>query len=627
VDAHAFIGLETAVSASFSAKSAAAARSRKTQEEHMSNSTATGAVRKQGKKTSRNVSILVVIAAVGGLGYYQYKQTHQPDTVGQNLITAKASRADLIETVAATGSVTAQTGAQVKIGSQITGTIKRLYADIGTQVKAGDPIAILNLPDLDAQVAQAKAAMEAAQVKLQQTKSGVSLEITQTAQNIVSAEAGVKSAEARLETAEANLKQQSVQTPSDIRRAQNALSVAKAALSTARSSLKQVEASAALQISTAQATVTQNQATYNNAAINLKRNKELLQKGYVAGSIVDNAQEATTVAQAQLASAKENVALVKAKVAADLQAAKDGVTQAEQNVQAAEAALDAAKAEPYTDKAKLAAVNDAKQALEQAKSTLKTAQANKVQDTLKLQDVAQAERAFQQAEASYKYNLAQQDKATIRSPISGTVLQLASQQGETLAAGLSSPTLIVVADLNRLQVDAYVDETDIGKVKLGQEASITVEAYSKRPIKGKVVKIASGSTIQQGVVTYDVTIAITDEKHRLKPDMTANVVLQTGKLTNVLVVPSVAIKVSTKGSTVNVVTKKDGKTVLTPHRVKTGGNDEANTEIREGINEGDTVVLAGMDSSGRGGMGPASPFGPSRPAGAAGGGGGRGGGR
>ena len=587
----------------------------------MSNSTATGAARKQGKKSSRNISILVVLAAVGGLGYYQYRQTHQPDTVAQNLTTGKAVRADLIESIATTGSITAQTGAQVKIGSQITGTIKRLFADIGTQVKAGDPIAILNLPDLDAQVAQAKASMDAARVRLEQVKSGVALEKTQTSQAVISAEAGVRSAQARLETAEANLKQQNVQTPTDIRRAENALAASKSALSTARSTLKQVEASAALQVSTAQASVTQNQATYNNAAINLKRNKELLQKGYVAGSIVDNAQEAATVAQAQLSSARENVSLVRAKVAADLQAARDGVSQAEQNVLAAEASLEAAKAEPYSDKAKLAAVNDARQALEQAKTVLKTAQANRVQDTLKLQDVAQAEHALQQAEAVYKYNLAQQDKSIIRSPISGTVLQLASQQGETLAAGLSSPTLIVVADLNRLQVDAYVDETDIGKVRLGQEASITVEAYSKRPIKGKVVKIASGSTIQQGVVTYDVTIAINDEKHRLKPDMTANVVLQTGKLTNVLVVPSVAIKVSTKGSTVNVVTKKDGKTVITPHRVKTGGNDEANTEIRDGLNEGDVVVLAGMDSGQRG-MGPASPFGPSRPAGGGGGAGG-----
>ena len=73
--------------------------------------------------------------------------------------------------------------------------------------------------------------------------------------------------------------------------------------------------------------------------------------------------------------------------------------------------------------------------------------------------------------------------------------------------GLSAPTLIVVADLNRLQVDAYVDETDIAKVHLGQEADITVDAFPKRPFRGKVTKVASGSTIQNGVITYDVTLS------------------------------------------------------------------------------------------------------------------------
>ena len=88
------------------------------------------------------------------------------------------------------------------------------------------------------------------------------------------------------------------------------------------------------------------------------------------------------------------------------------------------------------------------------------------------------------AQAQVDYAKAQVQKTFIRSPISGTVLQLAAQQGETLAAGLSAPTLIIVADLNRLQVDAFVDETDIGKVRLGQEADVTVDAFPQHVFKG-----------------------------------------------------------------------------------------------------------------------------------------------
>ena len=592
----------------------------------MANGTLTPAERRKAIKARRNGIIFVLACVCVAAGWFQYNRTHQVDPASK-LITTKVTRADLVETVAATGSVTPQTGAEVHIGSQITGTIKELKADIGTLLKANDTIAVLNLPDLDAQVRQAKAALDAAVTKEQQTEAGVNLEVTQTREGIISAQAGVKSAQALLDQAVAAMKLTGVQTPTDIRKAQAALDAAKAALSTAQSNLRQQQASGNLQIATANETVTQNQATYNNDVLTVKRNQPLLAKGYIAQSVLDDAVAAQQVAASQLASAKENVGLVKASVDANLQTAKDAVSTAQQNEQAAVAALEAAKAEPYNDAQKLQAVNSARQALYQANSTLKNAIANKIADTLKQQDVLQAQEAVRVAKATYDYNLAEQDKATIRTPIAATVINLAVQQGETLAAGLASPTVIVVADLHRLQVDAYCDETDIGKIKLGQLANVIVDAFPKHQYKGKVTKIAAGSTIQQGVVTYDVTIKLTqkdidDMKHRLLPDMTVNATFETGKLTNVLVVPSVAIKVSTKGSTVNVLTRKDGKPIVTPHKVTTGGNDDSNTEIRKGLNEGDVVVLAGtLPTTGKApgqGPGPTSPFGPS---------GGRGGGR
>jgi RND family efflux transporter MFP subunit len=304
---------------------------------------------------------------------------------------------------------------------------------------------------------------------------------------------------------------------------------------------------------------------------------------------------------------------VKASVAASLQSAQDQAVQAQQNVVSAQAALAAAQAETYQNAAKLADVNDARTQVQQAEANLQTAQANVVNNVLKQQDVEQAREAVQQAQAQVDYNRAQVDKTYIRSPISGTVLQLAAQQGETLAAGLSAPTLIIVADLDRLQVDAFVDENDIGKVKLGQSADVTVDAFPKHVFKGKVQKIAAGSTIQEGIVTYDVTIAIRDPRHRLRPDMTANVTIQTGTRSNVLLVPSEAIKIGVRGSTVNVLTTQNGKPIVQTRRVKTGSTDGVNTEIQSGLQEGETVVLAGMDQ-GQGQQshgGGRSPFGPS----------------
>ncbi|HLK58681.1 MAG TPA: HlyD family efflux transporter periplasmic adaptor subunit [Chthonomonadaceae bacterium] len=671
----------------------------------------TSGARKKARRGGRTWLYVVLIALAGGLGWWWWTATHPSDNSNGKLLTDTVKKGDLIESVSATGSVTPQTGAEIKIGSQITGRIKRLYADVGSQVKANDIIAELDLPDVDAQLKQAQANLDAARTRLQQQRDGVKMEQTQTAEAISEAMANVNAAKAKLDSAKAALNQQTAQTPNDILRAQAAVKVAQAALSTANSNQKQVEASANLQIATAQEQVRQAQATAKNANINLERNQTLLNKGFVAQSVVDTAQEQATVAQSQVDAAQQNVQLTKEKVAADRQSASDQVSQAKQNVDAAQAALTSARAESFTDKARQADYENAVAALRQSEAALATARGNASQDILKTEDVKQAEEAVAQAEQQVKYNAAQWDKTIIRAPISGTVLQLAAQQGETLAAGLSAPTLIIVADLNRLQVDVYVDETDIGKVKLGQEADVVVDAFPKTPFIGKVVKVASGSTIQQGVITYDVTISLEKPKrqnrpqgqgangngggnganpsapqdagaaptgnspgapgadmanaatppggdasmgsppagapngqapggqggqsgkrrgpdllHQLRPDMTATATIQTGKRTAVLLVPSVAVKVGKSGSTVNVVTKKNGEQVIEPHKVRTGGNDDSNTEIRDGLNEGDVVVLAGMDSGNRQ-QGPQSPFGPQGNRGGGGGGGGGGGAR
>ncbi len=568
------------------------------------------AVRRRVRRGNRAVPALVVALLAGGLGWWGWARTHPADDTTSNLITAPVTRGDLVETVTATGSVTAQTGAEVKIGSQITGRIKKLHADVGSQVKAKEIIAELDLPDIQAQLDQAQANLAAARTKLIQQETGLSMQYTQSSSAVNEAQAELNSARARVASADAAARLQVAQTPNDIKRAQTALAATQAAYSTAKSNLQQTQAGAELQVANAQDQLTQAQANAANSAVNLKRQIQLNAKGFVATSLVDQARATDTINQAVVKSAQQNLELVKQKVAADLQSAKDQVTQAQQNVASAQAALDAARAEKYSDQNKAAAVNDARAQVRQAEAALAQARGNTTQNTLKQQDIQQARDAVAQAQAQVDYYRAQVDKTVIRSPIDGTVLQMAAQQGETLAAGLSAPTLIVVADLNRLQVDAFVDETDIGKVRLGQPADVTVDAFPHHKFKGHVFKIASGSTIQQGVVTYDVSIAIDNSKGRLKPDMTADVTIQTGTRPNVLLVPSEAVKVGTKGSTVSVLVTKDGKKAIEPRRVKTGGSDGVNTEIRDGLKEGDTVVLAGAEEGRKGGFGPRNPFGP-----------------
>lgn len=575
--------------------------------------TRTIGVKRRAKRTFRVLPTAIVIAAAAGLAWYGWNKSHPAADAGGKLITATAQLGDLTETITATGSVTAQTGAMVKIGSQITGRIKHLYADVGSKVKAGEVIAELDLPDIEAQLSQAEANAALARTKALQQQTGLGMQRTQTSSSIAQARAEVTAAEARLASAQAASALQTAQTPTEIDRAQNALEAAKAALNTANSDLVQIRASGKLQISTAQEQLSQTQANATNADAQLKRQMELNKKGFVADSLVDQARATADVYQSQVTAAKQNIDLVKQKVSADQQSGADRVTQAQQNVEAAKSALVAAQAGTYQDKVKVAAINDAKEQVKVARAALATAIANTAQNQLKVQDIQAAGQTASAAQAQVQYYTAQNDKTKITSPINGTVLQLAAQQGETLAAGLSAPTLIIVADLSRLQVDAFVDETDIGKVKLGQDAEVRVDAYPRKPFKGHVAKIASGSTIQQGVVTYDVSIALDKTKQVLKPDMTASVTLHTGKRTGVLLVPAEAVKSSGRGSsTVTVAVTKDGKQILESRSVKVGASDGVSTEIRDGVKEGETVVLAGApDPKKR--QAPASPFGPSTP--------------
>ncbi|HEV2473395.1 MAG TPA: efflux RND transporter periplasmic adaptor subunit, partial [Chthonomonadales bacterium] len=551
--------------------------------------------RRRIKRGSRTLPSILGAIAVAGIGWWAWSRAHPAVDPNADMITGQVTRGDLTQTISATGSITAQTGYEVKIGSQITGVIRHLYADVGSHVTKGELIAELDLPDLRAQYQQAEANLASARMKLAQDQSGLGMVQVQTAQAISQAQAALNSAKAKLQSSSATASQTVAQTPTDIARAQTGVGVAQAALSTALSTLKQTQAGVDLQIGAAKEQVKQAQANANLSSVTLKRQQALLAKGYVAGEVVDTAAAQDAVNQAQVASAQQNLSLVTQKTEADLQSAQDAVTQARQNLAAAKAALTAAHAETFTNSARLADVSDSRAAVSQAMANLEMAEGNRANDIIKKQLISQDSDAVQAAAQQVAYNKAQLDKSMIRSPIDGTVLQLAAQQGETLAAGLSAPTLIIVCNLNKLQADVFVDETDIGSVRLGQRVDITVDAFPKHTFRGRVFKIAAGSTIEQGVVTYDVSVAI-DQSARfpLKPDMTVSATIKTGTRKNVLLVPSEAVKLGRNGATVSVVVKKDGKQQVVSQHVRTGASDGVNTEIKDGLTEGQTVVLASM---------------------------------
>jgi HlyD family secretion protein len=118
---------------------------------------------------------------------------------------------------------------------------------------------------------------------------------------------------------------------------------------------------------------------------------------------------------------------------------------------------------------------------------------------------------------------------TIRSPISGTVASVSTQQGETVAASFNAPTFVTIIEDNALELVAMVDETDIANVRASNGVVFSTETYPSREFRGTVERIAPKATVVSGVVNYEVGIRIRSGLAELKPDMTANVTIETAR--------------------------------------------------------------------------------------------------
>jgi RND family efflux transporter MFP subunit len=200
-----------------------------------------------------------------------------------------------------------------------------------------------------------------------------------------------------------------------------------------------------------------------------------------------------------------------------------------------------------------------------------------------------AQRQVESAWAAVKESQANLAYATLTAPISGVIASVSTQEGETVTAGLNAPVFVTIIDLNRLQVDAFVDEVDIGKVRVGQNAVFTVDSFPAREFEGKVVAIYPKAVIQENVVNYDTVIDITSPYDGLlKPDMTASVTIMLEARPGVLAVPAEAVKREKGKTLVYVLTKGQAE----PRQVKTGWKDGPWIEVAGGLQEGETVLLS-----------------------------------
>jgi HlyD family secretion protein len=279
----------------------------------------------------------------------------------------------------------------------------------------------------------------------------------------------------------------------------------------------------------------------------------------------------------------------------------------------------------------------------------------------------EADAMVQIKQASLSNAMANLGYCRIYSPVDGTVISRAVDVGQTVAASLSAPTLFQIAnDLTKMQIDSAVAEADVGGVVEGQRVDFTVDAYPYRTFHGGVVQVRNAPTTVNNVVTYDCVIGVTNADYKLKPGMTANVSIVVAEMDDVLKIPNGAMRFrpldpaavqaptnapanaqnvsATNGGarfgggsggpggrrfgqgggggfgrggghgdrqmrTVYVLAdSKNDAPQLRPVQIRVGISDGINTEVLDGLKEGD-VIVSGMTGGAQAAAPAGNPFG------------------
>ncbi|MEK6800005.1 MAG: efflux RND transporter periplasmic adaptor subunit [Planctomycetota bacterium] len=299
------------------------------------------------------------------------------------------------------------------------------------------------------------------------------------------------------------------------------------------------------------------------------------------------------------------------------QGVKQGFILAQLDQDRFKATLDQRRA---ASKAARARVEEAKAALADATVKREHAEANFARNAatdLELQEariaeqratagVHAAEAEVERSDADARLAEVDLDRTVIRSPIDGVVISRNVDEGQTVAASLSAPTLFTIAnDLTKMQVNAAVSETDIGKIQERGVAEFRVDAYPGRRFEGIVTQVRFAETIVDNVVTYTALISVDNTDLALRPGMTATISFEVARVDGALLVPNAAMRFNPTAAAESADWFRPGRARkmeprvfklvelhLTPVTIEPGLTDGSMTEVRSGeLKEGDPIVL------------------------------------
>ncbi|MDR3581842.1 MAG: efflux RND transporter periplasmic adaptor subunit [Candidatus Pacebacteria bacterium] len=502
-------------------------------------------------------TVAIVIALVGVFYYLGHRG-------GSKYQFVSVTRGTITEVVSVTGNTTPIKS--LDLSFQAGGTIAAVYKEAGDSVNAGGTLVQLDTRSLQAQLAQAQAAVDAAQATLQNLQAGP------TPQNI-------QVSQAALATANQTLANSYTGIPNAVTDAYaKATDAVRNQIGTVYNNPDTNNPTLAFQVNNSQ--------LVNDA--NAERVKVGVELGAWQSEIAALSPSlSTSTLYGALQKASAHISVIGAMLNTDanaivstsnlstvaLTAYKTDITNAITEINGVTSAITSIEQSIASENAAVA----------QAQAQLNVTLAGSTAEAIAAQQ-AQVEQMQANAQ-SIRVNIA---NATLASPINGVVTVQNAKVGQVAVAG-QTVTSIITAD--NFEVDTYVPETDIGKIAIGNAVDMTFDAFQGETFPGKVFYIDPAATIQSGVVDYLVKISFVKPDSRIKSGLTANLDIKTQTDANALILPQFAIVQNASGTYVDVL--QNGAETQIP--VTLGIRDQdGNVEIANGVTEGEQVINVGL---------------------------------
>ncbi len=517
------------------------------------------------KAQLRRPPVIIAAAGIIAIGIVSYALITNGGSAVPSVVYAAIG--PIVENVQTNGTVKA--AQEVDLSFQTSGRIVSIGYDVGSHAPAGAMLASLFSADQGAQLEQAKAALAMQQAKLDSLKAGA------TPQSIAASQTAVSNAEASVAAAEQSVMQAS----------QDAYGKADDAIHnrvdqlftnprTASPSFNLLLANSQLELS-----LVSNRAQMESE-LSLWQNYEQ-QQGSVSQSS-DSSAVVTTV-RGYINDVATYLDLVSSGLTYTVPSTAyplSAIQNYQNNVSLGRTNLSTS----------LLGLNAAATALTSAQSTLLAAQAQLSVTTsgATANDIAAQQAQVQAAQASVDYAAAQVSKTGIYAPISGTIIRNDAHVGSTASPGI---VLISMISDSLYQMETYVSDADVGKIALGQQSSIALDAYPGVNLGAHVIAIDPAATVQNGISSYKVTLQLDVNDARIKAGMSGTATITAATKANALTVPTSAI--IQNGATTSVIKQVHGSFVLTP--VTVGITTNANTEILAGLQAGDTIRAFGQN--------------------------------